>query len=176
MTYYDTRARHLSNDFVACGCGVRAAMLASTRQMILALVLCYSGMQGPERTVCVCNLWLRSFDYCGERKVRRTATFGLSRVPSPRFFVDKFTLRRAESSSHCNFLGYPECQAPVPRRLLHRIAEYSVLEQLSSIILFQGIDSSASQANENELFGTPRPPLKHNLQKRRNFRLGDVSV
>ena len=30
-------------------------------------------------------------------------------------------LRRAESSSHCNFLGYQECQAPVPRRLLHRI-------------------------------------------------------
>ena len=83
-------------------------------------------------------------------------------------------LRRAESSSHCNFLRYQECQAPVPRRLLHRIAVYSVLEQLISIILFQGINSSASQANENELVGTPRPPLKHNMQKRRNFTLGDV--
>ena len=86
----------------------------------------------------------------------------------------KFTLRQAESSSHCHCLGYQECQAPVPHRLLHSLAEYSVLEQLSSLTLFQGIKSSASQANENQLVGTSRPPLKHNMQKRRNFRLGDA--
>ena len=50
-------------------------------------------------------------------------------------------LRRAESSSHCNFSGYQECQAPVPHRLLHSPAEYPVLEQFISIILFQGINS-----------------------------------
>ena len=67
-------------------------------------------------------------------------------------------------------LGFSRVPSPRPPSL----AEHSVLEQLISTFLFQGINSSASQANENELVGTPRPPLKHNMQKRRNFRLGDA--
>ena len=83
---------------------------------------------------------------CGERKVRRTATSWVINSAKPPSPIDSFTVLRS----------------------------YSVLEQFFRIILFQGINSSASQANEDELVGTPHPPLKHNMQKRRNFRLGDV--
>ena len=38
------------------------------------------------------------------------------------------------------------------------------------------MNSSASLANENELVCIPRPPLKHNMQKRRNFMLGDAQI
>ena len=90
------------------------------------------------------------------------------RIPAclPHMYRNLRILRRAERSSHFNLLGYTlSHQGP---------AKSSVLEPKISIISFRGINSSASQPNENELVCTPRPPLKHNMQKRPNFRLGDA--